>query len=122
MTACFKGGGGVKVFMVSMGNESELVVSHVLSGFHSALQGCLGGQMERSVILDNLELLMLLIDEVCDGGSVLECGARELMGRVLMRTQEEMGGEGGGGGVGDMTIGQVVQQAREQFIANMGQN
>ncbi|GMI45181.1 hypothetical protein TrCOL_g11790 [Triparma columacea] len=121
MTACYRGGSGVTVFMISPLNESELVIAHVLDGFHEALRGCLGGQIDRGVILDNLELLMLLIDEVCDSGSVLECNARELVGRVLMKSQEEMGGREGGG-VGDMTIGQVVQQAKEQFIANMGQN
>jgi len=76
--------------------------------------------VDRRVILDNLELLMLLIDEVCDGGSILECNSQQLMGRVMMRDPADLGRQDGG--VGDMTIGQVLGQAREQFIANMGQN
>eukprot|EP00520_Triparma_pacifica_P016070 CAMPEP_0118661310 /NCGR_PEP_ID=MMETSP0785-20121206/16206_1 /TAXON_ID=91992 /ORGANISM="Bolidomonas pacifica, Strain CCMP 1866" /LENGTH=170 /DNA_ID=CAMNT_0006554731 /DNA_START=75 /DNA_END=584 /DNA_ORIENTATION=+ len=92
MTSCFKSGNGLKIYLISEPSESELVVSHVLEGFYDALKGILGGSIEKAVILDNLELLMLLIDEFLDGGYILECDARRLMGRVLMRSPEELSG------------------------------
>jgi len=71
---------------------------------------------------------MLLIDELCDGGRVLETDASLLMSRVLMREIDEGGGGGAGGGgggnnvpLGELTIGQALKQARDQLVTNLSQ-
>ena len=120
-----------RVYVVGSGDESELVLSYVLEGFHDALTGMLGGTADKRTMLDNLEMIMLLIDELCDGGKILECDGQQLMGRVLMREdggggdREGQGGQGQGTKtvpLGELTIGQALKQAREQLIVNLGQN
>jgi len=120
----------VKVCVIGSGDESELVLAMVLEGFFDALTGVLQGGTDRRTILDHLEMVMLLMDEVCDGGIVLECDAASLMSRVLMREIDDpnvfpMNGSGGDGKgnvpIGEMTIGQALKQAREQLISNLGQ-
>jgi len=126
---CFRSGTDVKVYVVGSGEESELVLAHVLEGFFDALNGVLQGGTDRRTILDHLEMVMLLVDEVCDGGIVLETDAASLMSRVLMREVDDPAAMSGGGGqtngqgvpIGDMTIGQALKQAREQLISNLGQ-
>ena len=80
----------------------------------------LHNQVDKRTVLDNLELLMLLIDELSDGGRILETNPQNLAERVLMK---QPGEAGEGTPRGELTIGQafnqIARQAREQIIANM---
>lgn len=137
------GGGDVRVVHVGPSNESELVLAHLCEGMHDALSQLMGGTTERTMVLDNLELVFLLIDEHCDGGLILESDGTKLASAVLLRDDDDnpaMGGQGGnsqGGGAGqsggayqaqtqgmpagvtagDMTLGQAFRQARDQFLS-----
>jgi hypothetical protein len=131
------GGGDVRIVHVGPPGESELVLAYLCEGMYDALVQLMGGSADRNMVLDNLELVFLLIDEHCDGGIILEVDGSKLAAAVMLRDEERepaMGGAGGmGGGVGgvhnpgvfpgqgagDMTIGQALRQAREQFMANM---
>ncbi|KAL7580453.1 hypothetical protein ACA910_004469 [Epithemia clementina (nom. ined.)] len=149
-TAVFCGGGAagsggasheVRVVHVGPMTESELVLAYLCEGMYDALQQLMGGSTDRSMILDNLELVFLLIDEHCDGGIVLEVDGTKLAGAVLLRDDDAhhhgAGDDhghhgpghhkGAGGpvapgmpqGAGDLTIGQALEVARRQFMANM---
>jgi len=130
-------GGDVRVVHVGPPNESELVLAHLCEGVYDSLSHLMGHATDRSMVLDNLELVFLLIDEHCDGGVILETDSTKLASAVLLRDEESMPGEmndqnggspsGGaaqqglpaGVAAGDMTIGQALHQARAQLLANM---
>mmetsp|Transcript_2878 Transcript_2878/g.5983 ORF Transcript_2878/g.5983 Transcript_2878/m.5983 type:complete len:214 (-) Transcript_2878:202-843(-) len=124
-------GGDVRIVHVGPSNESELVMAHLCEGMYEALAQLMGGSTDRTMVLDNLELVFLLIDEHCDGGIILETDGSKLASAVLLR-DEESGGEPGMGGMagqpqqqgmpagvnaGDMTLGQAFRQARDQFLS-----
>lgn len=127
------GGGDVRVVHVGPSNESELVMAHLCEGMYDALAQLMGGTTERTMVLDNLELVFLLIDEHCDGGLILETDGSKLASAVLLRDDEGMRDphHGGGGGMagpqqqgmplgvapGDMTLGQAFRQARDQWLS-----
>jgi coatomer subunit zeta len=131
------GGGDVRIVHLGPPGESELVLSYLCEGMYDALLQLMGGSADRNMVLDNLELVFLLIDEHCDGGIILEVDGSKLAAAVMLRDEERDvpgqgsgagGGAGGGGahhpggmagGAADMTIGQALRQAREQFMANM---
>ena len=135
------GGGDVRIVHVGPPGESELVLAHLCEGMYDALVQLMGGSADRNMVLDNLELVFLLIDEHCDGGIILEVDGTKLASAVMLRDEERephhssvasgaASGPGGTGvhhpagmpagvGAGDMTIGQALRQAREQFLANM---
>lgn len=135
------GGGDVRIVHVGPPGESELVLAHLCEGMYDALVQLMGGSADRNMVLDNLELVFLLIDEHCDGGIILEVDGSKLASAVMLRDEERephpsaasggvAAGPGGTGlhhpagmpagvGAGDMTIGQALRQAREQFLANM---
>eukprot|EP00529_Nitzschia_sp_RCC80_P032028 CAMPEP_0113466766 /NCGR_PEP_ID=MMETSP0014_2-20120614/14450_1 /TAXON_ID=2857 /ORGANISM="Nitzschia sp." /LENGTH=225 /DNA_ID=CAMNT_0000359017 /DNA_START=78 /DNA_END=755 /DNA_ORIENTATION=+ /assembly_acc=CAM_ASM_000159 len=132
------GGGDVRVVHVGPSNESELVLAHLCEGMYDALAQLMGGTTERTMVLDNLELVFLLIDEHCDGGLILETDGSKLASAVLLRDDEGIpdhsGHQAGGGGMagqpqqqgmpsgvapGDMTIGEALRQARNQWLSGM---
>lgn len=125
------GGGDVRVVHVGPPGESELVLAHLTEGMYDALSHLMGGATDRTMVLDNLELVFLLIDEHCDGGIILETDGNKLAAAVLLRDDEggvgpeQQGSMPGQPGVpagvspGDMTIGQALRQAREQLISNL---
>lgn len=113
------GGGGqgdVRVVHVGPPNESELVLAHLAEGMYGALSHLMGGATDRTMVLDNLELVFLLIDEHCDGGIILETDPSKLASSVLLRDDEGRGMQsehdmmmGGGGGGGGMPMGSQAQ-------------
>jgi coatomer subunit zeta len=131
------GGGDVRVVHVGPSNESELMLAHLCEGMYDALAQLMGGTTERTMVLDNLELVFLLIDEHCDGGLILETDGSKLASAVLLRDDDGMSDPhhgGGGGGMpnhpqqqgmpsgvapGDMTLGQAFRQARDQWLSGM---
>jgi hypothetical protein len=139
-TVVFCGGGAgpgadVRVVHVGPSNESELVLAYLCEGMYDALSQLMGGTTERTMVLDNLELVFLLIDEHCDGGIILETDGSKLAAAVLLRDDDgaadltAMQGQGGnpptqgmpaGVNAGDMTLGQAFRQAREQWLSSTG--
>lgn len=127
------GGGDVRVVHVGPTGESELVLAHLCEGMYDALSHLMGGTTDRTMVLDNLELVFLLIDEHCDGGIILEVDGSKLASAVLLRddgdaNDEMMQQQGGmpqsqglpqGVNPGDMTIGQAFRQLREQAMGHM---
>jgi hypothetical protein len=125
------GGGDVRVVHVGPVGESELVLAHLCEGMYDALTHLMGGATDRTMVLDNLELVFLLIDEHCDGGIILEVDGSKLASAVLLRDdmsgRDEMQQQGmpAGQGVpqgvnsGDMTIGQAMRQLRDQAMGHM---
>ena len=102
-TAVVCGGSGgvnpqdVRIVHVGPTQESELVLAHLAEGMYEALHQLMGGAVNRTMVLDNLELVFLLIDEHCDGGLILEVDPSKLAGAVLLR-DEDVGADGMGGG------------------------
>jgi hypothetical protein len=128
------GGGDVRVVHIGPPGESELVLAYLCEGMYDALSRLMGGSTDRSMVLDNLELVFLLIDEHCDGGIILEVDGAKLASAVLLRDDTDGGSDRGmqnqpgmvqapgvpqGVNAGDMTLTQAFRQAQQQFMANM---
>jgi len=126
------GGGDVRVIHVGPPGESELVLAYLCEGMYDALAHLMGGSTDRTMVLDNLELVFLLIDEHCDGGIILETDGNKLASAVLLRDDEGVEQEQNAGmpagvaqpgmpagvNAGDMTLGQAFRQARAQLLGN----
>ncbi|EPS59572.1 hypothetical protein M569_15233, partial [Genlisea aurea] len=63
-------------------NDNELILSIVLFGFFDAVRILLRGQVEKREALENLDLILLCIDEIVDGGIILETDATVIAGKV----------------------------------------
>ena len=70
--------------------------------------------MEARSLLDSLETVMLAVDELVDGGMILETDAQTIANRVLMR------GDEGTQPITDMSMSQAIATAKEQLFKSMG--
>ncbi len=83
------------------------------------LFGLLRSQLEKRVLLDNLDLVLLVVDELIDAGIILETNALAVANRVLMREDTD----GQTAAVADMTIGQAMGAAKamvSRSLSNRG--
>ena len=90
-------------------SENELILCEALDGYYGALNGLLRSQLEKRVLLDNLDLVLLVVDELIDSGIILETNALAVANRVLMREDND----GQSAPVSEMTIGQALATAKQ---------
>ena len=108
--AVFRQSMDVVLFIVGSSNENELILASVLDGLYVSLSMLLRDQLEKRMVLENLEYLFLLVDELVDGGIILETDAKVLASRVLMK-----GSDGDSTPTAELTIGQAMGVVREQI-------
>lgn len=68
--------------------------------------------MEKRVLLENLEVVHLAVDELVDGGLILEVDPNAIANRVLMRQSETASGETN---VAELSVAQALEAARKQI-------
>nr|CDS33736.1 coatomer protein complex subunit zeta 1 [Hymenolepis microstoma] len=88
-------------------NENELMLMNALSCLHDAITQILRNNLEKRTLLDNLELIYLSIDEICDGGIIMECDSSALASRVGIKPDENT--------LTEKTVQEAMQAAREQI-------
>lgn len=104
------------LFVVANSDENELIMAEVLQALDDALNIVLRNQVFEEVVLENLESLLLVIDELVDQeGIIMETDPAELAARV---------GQQGGSfmdqvPLGEQTLGQALQTAREQITRSI---
>lgn len=79
----------------------------VLNCFYDSVSQILRKNVEKRIVLENLDIVMLAMDEICDGGIVLEADSSQVVQRVALRTDDIP--------IGEQTVAQVLQSAKEQL-------
>ncbi|RXG68203.1 Coatomer subunit zeta-1 [Armadillidium vulgare] len=99
----------VDLFFYVMGSshENELILLCVLTCLYDAVSLILRKNVEKKTLLENLDIILLAIDEICDGGVPLETDPQVIAQRVALRMEETP--------FNDQTVSQVLQTAREQL-------
>ncbi|GKC66693.1 coatomer subunit zeta-1-like protein, partial [Tanacetum coccineum] len=69
-------------FVTGGDDENELIISTVLQGFFDAVGLLLRGNVDKKEALENLDLILLCLDEIVDGGIILETDANVIAGKV----------------------------------------
>ena len=80
-------------YVTAEDHENELILLSVLQGFFESVSLLLRGLVEKRSVLENLDLVLLVLDELVDGGVILEtdsgviaiASAREQISRNLLR-------------------------------------
>lgn len=90
-------------------NENEIILNQVLNAYIDAVSLLLRNNVEKRMVLENLDLIFLAIDEITDNGILLETDANVIASRVAMRgadTEAPMG---------EQSFSQALGSAREQL-------
>jgi len=99
----------VDLYFYVMGSthENELILASVLNCLYDSISQVLRKNVEKRALMDNLDIAMLAIDEICDGGIILEADSNAVVSRVALR-QDDIP-------LGEQTVAQVLQSAKEQL-------
>ncbi|KAG8385341.1 hypothetical protein BUALT_Bualt03G0032700 [Buddleja alternifolia] len=101
-------------FFVTGGeNENELILATVLQGFFDAVGILLRGAVDKKEALENLDFILLCIDEIVDGGIVLETDANTIASKVATHDLDS------GASLSEQTISQALATAREHLARSL---
>nr|CAD7568649.1 unnamed protein product [Timema californicum] len=80
----------VDLFFYVMGSshENELILMSVLNCLYDSVSHILRKNVEKRVVLENLDIVMLAMDEICDGGIIMEADSSAVVQRVALRTDD----------------------------------
>jgi len=63
--------------------------------------------LKKEPLFENLDVVLLALDEICDGGIFLESDPNAVVSRVAIRTDDIP--------IGEQTVAQVLQSAKDQL-------
>jgi len=75
----------VWIYINGVPEDNELLLYSLLSGMHEAMYTLFKGSIDKRVLLENYDTLLLLIDEMVDRGVIFESDALVLVQRVTMK-------------------------------------
>ena len=80
----------------------------VLNALYDAVSIMLRKNVEKRFLLDHLDGVLLAIDELVDGGVVLEADANNIVQRVALKNDTDVP-------LTEQTVAQVLQTAKDQL-------
>ncbi|XP_063997105.1 coatomer subunit zeta-1 isoform X3 [Pogoniulus pusillus] len=86
---------------------ATLMLTAVLSCLFDSLSQMLRKSVEKRGLLENMEGLFLAVDEIVDGGVILESDPQQVVHRVAVRGEDVP--------LTEQTVSQVLQSAKEQI-------
>merc|ERR1711934_65751 len=100
-------------YVIGKVDDNELLLEAVLNGLVEVLSNLmsngLGSQLEKMTLMDQLEQVLVAVDEVVDGGLLLETDPTVITNRVAMR------GATDDVPLAEQSLSQVMAAAREQM-------
>ncbi|ELR12508.1 clathrin adaptor complex small chain subfamily protein [Acanthamoeba castellanii str. Neff] len=118
----YKNSGDVAFYVVGDSDENELLLESVLSTLTEAISFLLRAdestwnQVDRRTLAENLDYLYLVVDELVDGGIVLESDPKAIADRVAMRDTAAEASGGSGGPISEQTIAKAFSVAKDIFM------
>ncbi|GMQ08268.1 hypothetical protein CsSME_00052067 [Camellia sinensis var. sinensis] len=101
-------------FFVTGGDEeNELILATALQGFVDAVSLLLRNNVEKMEALENLDLILLCLDEIVDGGMILETDGSIIAGKVATHSMDD------GAPLAEQTISQALATAREHLTRSL---
>ncbi|XP_013774510.1 coatomer subunit zeta-1-like [Limulus polyphemus] len=107
MTSIYRSNVDLYFYVMGSSHENELILSSVLNCLYDAVGQILRKNVEKKTLFENLDIIMLAIDEICDGGIILEGDPSAVVQKVALRTDDIP--------LGEQTVAQVLQSAKEQL-------
>lgn len=115
--------GDLMFFAVGHQDENEIILFNVLQGFCDSICLLLRNAVEKKTVLENLDLVLLVMDELVEGGLILETDAAMLASRVTMRTGDSEGNSPMAGmdahNPGLQTLSQAFGSVKEQLARSL---
>ncbi|XP_014499521.1 coatomer subunit zeta-2 isoform X1 [Vigna radiata var. radiata] len=101
-------------FFVTGGDqENEIILASVLQGFFDAVTLLLRNNVDKREALENLDLILLCLDEIVDGGMILETNGPLIAEKVTSHSMD------GDSPLTEQTLSQAWTTAREHLTRTL---
>ncbi|XP_046452971.1 coatomer subunit zeta-1-like [Daphnia pulex] len=107
MTCVYKSNVDLYFYVMGSSHENELILVSVLNCLYDSISQILRKNVEKRSLMENLDVVMLALDEICDSGIILESDPTAISYRVALRNDDIP--------IGEQTVAQVLQSAKEQL-------
>ncbi|KAI0224461.1 Coatomer subunit zeta-1 [Lamellibrachia satsuma] len=107
LTCVYRSNVDLFFYVIGSAQENELILVNVLNCFYDAVSQILRKNVEKRVLVDNMDGIFLAIDEVCDNGIILESDSSVISQKVSFRSDDIP--------LGEQTVAQVLHSAKEQL-------
>lgn len=108
----------VDLYFYVMGgcNENELILMSALNCLYDSVSLVLRKNVEKKTLLDNMDIAMLILDEICDNGVLLESEPQAVVSRCALRPDELTFGDQSISQVGMSLIGSAKEQLKWSLL------
>ena len=110
MTVVYRSSIDLLFYVIGSVTENELMLMGVLNTLFEALNLVLKRNLEKKAIVINLNVVFMILDEVCDGGVILECDSSLVAQRVTVAKHEESSYKEL---LSEQNLGSVLQSAKD---------
>lgn len=88
MTVLYKSSIDLNIYVIGSTNENEILLLSFINCLYDALILLLRKNLEKRYLFENLDTVIMLIDELCDNGIILEMDPTNLIQRVCVRQDD----------------------------------
>ncbi|XP_042576648.1 coatomer subunit zeta-1-like isoform X2 [Cyprinus carpio] len=107
MTIVYKSSIDLFFYVVGSAQENELMLMAVLNCLFESVSQMLRKNVEKRTLLDNMDGVFLVVDEIIDGGVILESDPQQVIEKVNYRADDSP--------LSEQSVAQVLQSAKEQI-------
>jgi hypothetical protein len=107
MTIVYRSSVDLFFYIVGSTSENEIMLMNLLNCLFDSVSQMLRKNVEKKYLYDNLDLVFLLCDEICDNGVIVESDATLALQRVCFKADDVP--------LGEQTVVDVLRSAKEQF-------
>jgi len=108
LTVVYRSNVDLYFYIMGSSHENELILASVLNALYDAVSQMLKKNVEKRFLMDHLDAVYLAIDELVDGGVILEADSNNIVQRVAMKMEVEVP-------LSEQTVAQVIQTAKDQL-------
>ncbi|XP_069490733.1 coatomer subunit zeta-2 isoform X1 [Ambystoma mexicanum] len=107
MTIVYKSSIDLFLYVVGSAQENELMLMAVLGCLFDSLSHMLRKSVEKRSLLENMDGAFLVVDEIVDGGVILESDSQQVAQKLNFRLDDNP--------LSEQSVAQVLQSAKEQI-------
>lgn len=122
----------MNIFVIGSEDDNYLIVSSVLDCLHQCLDDAFSHSINRESLTGNMTAVILIIDELIDGGVIMSTDAETILERINIKfsdtkpaskskpekAEEEKPAESSGGG-GYLSFASVFSSAKSQLAKTL---
>nr|XP_020641293.1 coatomer subunit zeta-2 isoform X2 [Pogona vitticeps] len=107
LTIVYKSSIDLFFYVVGSPHENELMLTSVLTCLFESLSHMLRKNVEKRTLVDNMDGAFLVVDEIVDGGVILEIDPQQVIQKLNFRVDDAT--------LSEHSVTQVLQSAKEQI-------